>query len=342
MSTYKTTNELKHAFSLKQQTQYGTSLQDADIDKSHSTTDDSTVEFKTKKFTNAEEFGKGHGHATEVTTMSADTRVSLNFRCSSWIAGYLFALCCGEVATNELVVGTVYEHVFTLRQGTVLPVTSIIEQLADGMQTKYRDMLCQGVTISGKHEEHITAQATFIGSGHRESVTVTMPGFVTTSFPLFENVTFSIGVQDYSAELDDVSFGITNTVNEKGYHPQSPKMDTPGGKKIACRGRMMKNGETLELKFKMLYKDDSIDTDALENNERQITLTAVGDPIDETHNHELKIEAPKAVIEAAPIGKDDKYYVYDCTTILKWDNSIPGPIKITLKNDMPEYLALPS
>lgn len=342
MSTYKTTNELKHAFSLKQQTGYGTSLQDADIDQSHSTTDDSTVEFKLNKFNNAEEFGKGHGHPTEVTTMSADTRVSLNFRCSSWIIGYLLSLACGDVATSEIVAGTVYEHVFTLRQGTVLPVSSIIEQLHDGKQTKYRDMLCQSVTISGKHEEHITAQATFIGSGHREDITVTMPGFVTTSFPLFENVTFSIGVQDYSAELDDLTFGLTNTVNEKGYHPGSPKMDIGDGKTIACRGRCLKNGESLELKFKMLYKNDSIDTDSLQNNERALTITAVGDPIDATHNHELKIEAPKAVIDAAPIGKDDKYYVYDCTTILKWDESIPGPIKITLKNDVPEYLALPS
>jgi len=338
---FQNTKELKFGYSLKQQSAYSTAL--TTVDACHDCNNDNTFEFPLKKVDNANTVGKGHRWPTKRRTISQDAKLSQTFQCSSWILGYILSYALGYVETTEVVPGSVYEHLFKIADVDQLPVTTIWQELAPGNQIAVRDCCIQSFSLSGKTEEHIEAQHTIIGSGHYASSAVSIPDLVTTSFLLFHNVQFKYNAVDISAKIKDLTFSFQNQLNEKdGYCPGCPKFLTPNGKEVAVRKRLLKTGEQADLKFKMLYENNDIRTDDLENIERNITITASGDPIDETHNHECKIEIPKATINSHSLGKEENYFVYDCQVGFNWDNTITGPFQVTLKNNIPEYLALPS
>ncbi|MGD2087263.1 MAG: hypothetical protein PVH61_13850 [Candidatus Aminicenantes bacterium] len=333
------TKDLKFGYSLKQQSDYGTAL--TAVEANHDCNNDNTFEFPHKKVNNANTYGKGHRWPTKRETISQDAKLSQTFQCSSWILGYILSFSMGYVETTEVVPG-VYSNLFKIANVNQLPVTTVWQQLADGNQIAVRDALIQSFSLSGKTEEHIEAQHSIIGSGYYESSAVSIPDLVTTSFLLFHNVQFQYNGVDISAKVKDLTFSYQNQLNEKdGYCPGCPKFITPNNLEVAVRKRLLKSGEQADLKFKMLYENNEIQTDDLENIERDITITAVGDPIDATHNHECKIEIPKAVIDSHSLGKENNYYVYDCQVGFNWDNTITGPFQITLKNNIAEYLALP-
>jgi hypothetical protein len=344
--SYATSTGLKFGFSTHQQTSYSTALTAAEC--SHETDNDNTVEIIPNKINNAGTFGKGHGYATWRKTISLSTKFSPSFRLTAWMVGYTFSFAFAKVTTNQLEVGppAVYEHIFeilpvTSLTGLQLPVTTIWQEIKPGEQMAFRDMLLQGFSLSGKTEEHITTSHNWIGSGHFEDSSIVIPDLVQSSFLLFNDVKFEYNSQDISAELQDWTYNYNNSVNEKtGYHPGCPRV-TYDGNESFVRGRLLKNSESMDMKFKMLRKDDSLRTDMLKNIERTITFTATGDPIDTTYDHKLTIEAPKAVLDATNLGKDDKYFVYDCSVGFNWDNTLEGPLKATLITDVADFLALP-
>jgi hypothetical protein len=337
---YKSTAGLTFGLSTKQQTSYSTAL--STCMHSHPVSGNNTVDFSTKKFSNEEEYGTGHhGHASDVVTMSASTKLSLTYRMSSYIAGWVMGLAMGSVVTSQPdSTGSplVYQHVFSISRNPQLPVTTIWEQLDDGEQYKYRDMLCTGYTLSGKTDEHLTIQANFTGSGHFETSSVVIPDPILTDFLLFHNVSMLYAGTEIAGDVEDLNIEYNTTVNESGgYTAGCPSLTTAEGKEIGCRSKLLKSKESVKLKFKLLYKDRGLFNDSLDNTEREILLSATGSPIDATYNHGMVISVPKAVLKTAVIGKSNDFYIYDVEVTCKWDSTI-GPFQITLTNDVPEYL----
>lgn len=347
---FKTTIGLKLALSLLQQTAYGTGLSNAAIDKAHTVTSDDIPEMNPEKINDAKEYGKGHGYATQAETIANDISLSMNFRGSSFILPWVFGLVTGNITTSqpdEVGSPNVYLHEMKVAKFAdllQLPVTTIIQGLSSDMIYKYRDVMITSVSLSGKTKEHLMIQVNAKTSGHREKlVSFTFPALVATKFLKFMSVNFLYGAANISAKLKDLTYSISAAVDENdGYHPGCPTMIVDD-LEIPVRGRLLRSDESgVELKFKMLLEDDSLDTDSLKNTKRAITITAEGAPIDTAFKHKLLIEIPGVTLKTAKIGKENNLYIYDTDVEFLFDEALDSVCKISVWNDIPAYLGTPA
>lgn len=341
---------IKGAFSTKQQSAYGTALSDTDITEAHPY-EGNQIERSLEKFTDAELAGKGHEFPTYQRNRTANTSGSLSFDGSSYILGWVFSFINGNIMTNQpddVNAPNTYQHENKMMNidepaiGKQLPVFTYVEQLADGVQNRYRDMLIKTLTITGKTGEQLKVQVELIGSGHYETSSLTMPDLVTTSFLRFSDIQLSYGGVNISADIKEITFKHINELSEKdGYFPGSGYLNSnPGAPQI--RGRCLLIKRSVELSFKMLMKTDStIEADSLANTIKAITVTAEGELIEDAYKHKLTIELPKVAIGEVKTSEDEGLFCLDCTCTVMWDSTLNAPYKSTIINTTPSYLVLP-
>lgn len=346
---YASTQAYQIGLSLKQQEAYGTALPDLDITMGHPIGETDPVAIDPEDADNSQEYGKGHQYATEAETVAVDTSTNWNFQGSSLILGWVAALAMGNVTTtqpDEVLAPNTYLHkIKPLRLadktwGLQLPVTSIVEQLCVGDQTKYRDMLCTGFKVSGEQKKRLQVSASFKGSGHYVASNITMPELAPVSFIRFGKVNFLYGGAAINAELQNFEFSYDNTVDEGGYHAGSPTL-TADPNAPQCRGFMLISDQKVELKFKMLYKDNSLQTDLIAKTVKAITIEATGDLIEATYKHSWKLTIPQCTLKAAKKGKENGKYAYDVSVMIHWDETLEAPCEIEVQNDIPAYLETP-
>lgn len=348
MSFY-TTSNIELGFSLKQQSAYDTALADTDITAAHTLKTDNTPDFDPEKITNEGHFGKGHEFATYQRNTTVSTGFNMTCDSTTYILPWVFGLACGKLVT-ALEDGTtgVYKHEITLMNtktaGVQLPVTTIVHSIGDGQKFKYRDMAAQSATLSGDTGKQFECGCVLLGSGHQEASSMTMPALVSpVSHPRFLDLTLTYGGSDISAKIKDFSFKLENTFNDKdGYTAGGPKLETGVDGSPVCRSRLLLDARKVELSFKMLLENDSFFADLLSNTERAITMTAEGSIIESTHRHKIELSFPKVVLKELARGKDGKLFTRDVKCTVKWDDSIQSPFKLTVVNDVPEYLGLPT
>jgi hypothetical protein len=347
---YQTQKKAKWAFSLLRQSAFGTALDPADIDKSHPALSADLPDINLEQQDNSDHAFKGHGHATEVWGEKADLQMKRSFHGSSFITGWLAALNIGNGLTTELSPGppAVYQHEFwPLPESDAgfdpqVPVTTIIACLYDGLQYLCRDIAGKGFTISGQQQQRLKVDADLIGSGYFESDATVLPAWVTTSFLRTGKVVLNYNSQDIKAPLQEFTFKYENQLIEDGYGPGSPTLIF-GNQEYFCRKYLLKNGDTNSLNFKMLLDSTmTLESDHQQVQERPIVLTCEGDTIQTTYKHKLEISMPKAVIRSRKIGDDKGYYVVDVEVKPNFDTGINAPFKITVVNDIPEYMGNPT
>lgn len=342
--SYQRTVSYKTALSVNQQSAYGTGLPDGDLTIMHPF-NGKRAEIEPKKWNDADQSGKGHEYTTTQKNLSVDTKTSLEFDCTSFIAAWMFAFMCGQVVTTQPdAPGSplVYEHkckpmdISNPAVGKQLPVTSFVEDI-EGEQYKYRDMIVESGTLSGKTGEHLKLKIDLQGSGHYETSAITMPGLVQSSFLRFVDINLSYNATDYSADLQSIDFKHTNTLaKENGYYPGSGKLDASAGSP-QVRGRCLVSKRQTDLSFKMMRTDNTITQDDLQNTELPIVITAEGDTIENAYNHKIQLDL-KIYIEKAKITEEKDFYSYDITAKVIWDDALNAPFEATITNDVPAYL----
>jgi hypothetical protein len=347
---FQTQRRASWGFSLLRQSAFGTALAPANINKSHPALSMDIPDITLEHEDNAEHAFKGHGHPTEVWGEKADLQMKRSFHGSSFILGWLAALNIANGTTTELSPGppAVYQHEFTpLPESDAgfdpqVPVTTLIAHLYDGLQYLCRDIAGKGFTISGQQQQRLKVDADFIGSGYFESDATALPDLVTTSFLKTGNVILNYNSQDIKAPLQEFSFKYENQLIDDGYGPGSAKM-TFGNQDYFCRKYILKDGDTNSLNFKMLLDSTmSLESDHQQAQERPIILTCEGSVIQGEFKHKLEISMPKTVIRSRKIGTDKNYYVVDVEVKPNFDTGIDAPFKLTVINDVPEYLGNPT
>jgi len=346
---YASTQAYQIGFSLKQQEAYGTALPDLEITMGHPIGETDPTDIGTEDADNSQEFGKGHQYPTEAETVAVDTSTNWNFQGSSLILGWITALAMGDITTtqpDEVLAPTVYKHKIKPKRladqswGLQLPVTTIVEQLCVGDQAKYRDMLCTGFKVTGEQKKRLQVSASFKGSGHYATSNITMPELAAVSFLRFAKVNFLYGGASINPELQNFEYSFDNTVDEGGYHAGSPAL-TADPNAPQCRGFMLISDQKTELKFKMLYKNNSLQTDLINKTVKAITIEATGDLIAETYYHYWKLTIPKCTLKVSKKGKENGKYAYDVTVMLHWDETLQAPCEIEVQNTTPAYLETP-
>jgi len=340
------------AFSLLQQTAYGTALESTDITICHVQDDESMVEHTVEKFNNKEEVGKGHLWPTEHVNMQADSRLSRSFRTSSLIMAWAAAFALGDCTesqpdpinapnTTKYVLKPMDISDSTI--GQQLPVTTLCEKISDYYHFLYPDMLVKGFKWTGNLKEFLKLSLEMIGSGRKTEATMEMPSLASVSFLRFPDVTFTWGGTGVSAKVKSFEFSFDNTLDEDGgYTPQSGYLwpDIPG-KKAQIRSQLLCSGQGFSLKFKVLLDSDDFLNDFEANQERSLELKAEGDLIETTFKHMIKVTIPKAVLNAAKVGKDGKFYVYDCEVDGHYDGTSGAPFTIEVITNVAGILAEP-
>lgn len=348
--SYQTQRKAKWAFSLLRQSAYGTALAPANIDQSHPALSADLPDIILTQQDNADHAFKGHGHPTEVWGENADLQLKRSFHGSSFIIGLMAALNIGNGLTTQLDAGppAVYQHEFwPLPEGDAsfdpqVPVTTIIACLYDGLQYLCRDIAGKGFTITGQKQQRIKIDADFIGSGYFEPDATVLPAWVTTSFLNTGNAVLNYNSTEIKAPLQEFTFKYENQLIDDAYGPGSEKM-TFGNIEYFCRKYILKDGDTNSQNFKMLLDSTmTLESDHQQAQERPIILTCEGSTIQTTYKHKLEISMPKAVIRSRKIGTEKNYYIIDVEVKPNFDTGINAPFKITIVNDIPEYLGNPT
>jgi Phage tail tube protein len=342
---------IKGAFSLKQQTAYGTGIPDVDLTECHPW-DGTITDFSLNKINNANHAGKGHEHPTWSKNTTCSTSASFKFPGSSYAGLFVAGFGLGDNASIQPDIANApntWQH--TLKEmniddpavGAQLPQATFVDQIREGWQRKYRDMVVKSFSLSGEMEQMISIQADFLGSGHYSKSSITMPDLVSTSFLMFSKVLLTYNGTNIESKLQSVNFQHTNNLNERGYYPQSPHLDLPGlTDPPQCRSKCLVNTRTNELKFTMVADDDSIDLDVLNNTEIPITLSAVGSLIEDTFYHQIDLVCPRAVLKTAPLTEKDGFFVSDVTCQLNYDATIGAPYQFVITTNIPSILGLPA
>jgi len=348
MGNFVSPKAIRGAFSTNQQTSYGTALPDTSITIAHPY-EGNKIEKPLDKWNNKSMAGKGHEFATYVKNKGISTNGSLTFDSSSFILGWALAFLNGSCVSSQPDSTTAYRHTIKMMDindpsiGKQLPSFSYVEQLATGVQTKFRDMVIKSITITGKTKEQLKVSVEMLGSGFFETSTITMPAPGPASFLIFADVQLLWGASNISAELKSFSFKHTNELNEKdGYFPGSGRLnsnkDAP-----QIRGRCLVSSRSVELSWKMAMKTDStIEADSLTNEVKAVTFTAEGDLIEDTYKHGLSLSFPQVVIKEVKTSEEDGMTCYDCSTELKWDDTLGAPYEAIITNITQSYLDLPA
>lgn len=348
----KHTASRKSAFSLKQQSAYGTALAEVDINKAHPIEGESQVEHELEKWTDKDEYGKGHHWTTEQKNLTASTSLSRSYRLSSFIASWASAFSLGDVTESQPDQSgspSVYQldikpiNISDSTVGQQLPVTTYVESLAPNLQFLYRDLLVKGFKLSGKLKEFLKLSMDMVGSGWEEENSMAMPSLLQTSFLRFPDVIFSYGGTEYTAKLKSFEFGFDSELDEDGgYQPGSGYLYPDTAHKAQVRSQLLATGQSASFKFQVCLENKDILNDFKQNAERALVLSAEGDVIENDYRHKIMITIPKAVLTANKIGNDNKLLVYDCEVGFNWDSATAAPFSIQIITDVSGILALPA
>lgn len=327
-------------FSPNCQTGYGTALGDTAMTLSHDHHPGRVKEtFKTES--NKDQAGRGHEFASRIMPLTADTSLAVSFDVSSLIAAWITGLGCGKVTvTQPDDVGSPDVYTYTIEPmniydaavGKQLPTTTVV-QLKGSSQTKYRDMVVSDFAISGKREEQLKCEANFTGSGFQEAAAVTLPAHALVSFLKTHGVTFTIGGVDRSAELLDFKFAHKNALSP-GYHPGSGVV-TLQATDYQVKGNCLIQRREVDLEFRMIQTADteSIYQAMLANTVQSLEIKAVGQAIDATYNHEMKITTPVVFFDTVDEGEDNEHDTYDVKTAIGFDENNKRPYVIEITTD---------
>jgi len=350
MPTHQTTVRARWAFSLKRQEAYGTALADVDIDKSHSATAADFVENSPDMKDDKAMAFKGHDEVTETWIEKNGTALKRTFQGSSYIMPWVMFHSIGNGVTSQPdAVGSplVYLHeMWPLRADDPaydpqLPPATVIEQPYPGKQRKYRDLICKGFTLTGQETTRLQVESNWVGSGYVQTSAIEMPELVQVSYLVNGNAQMTYNGVNITPEVKDFSFKYDNTLNEDDYGMGSPSYEQ-GTNKIFCRKSCVMSGKTHSFSFKMMLDSDmDLENDFWQNTERAVVLTCEGDAIQNTYKHKLIINAPKCIIKTRKVGQDKGYYIIDCECTMKYDSGIGAAFKISVQNNVPEYLAMP-
>jgi hypothetical protein len=345
----------KWAFSLKQQSDYGTVLPGTDITYSYPLDNRFIPDQGTEQWTNEGTAGKGHQFLTEVVNLYQDSQFKHTLRCSSFILPFLFGLAVGEIVSvqpDDIGAPNTWRHTIKPKRtadaawNAQLPVTSIVWQPWPGKQVIFRDKLIKAIALSAQKGAALMADVDWIGSGYYETSSITIPEPEQVSFLNFPQISFDFGGTDLTAEVDDFKFSLTNNLIEKDYPGGSPRLDSSDETSPWVRKRLLKNGEkpeTFDLSFQV-FLDPAIDFQqlALDRTEKNLIFGFKGDLIEDIYYHEVKLKVPKCIMKPSKIAEKDGFFVWDVQTHILYDSGIDAPFEIEITNTTQEYLALPT
>ena len=339
---------IKTAFSNKAQSAYGTKLPDIDIDQAHPLLGSENIESTFDKINDADQFGKGHEYPTKQENLTADVRVSRSADASSALLGWVMAFACGAITTtqpDDIGSPNTYEHEIKPMDiddsaiGKQLPVTSIVEELASFKKMLYRDMLVSEFSITGEIKKQLQLSFSMIGSGHKETSTLTMPALTAVSFLKMPGVTITVGGTSYSAKLLNFNFSHKNELAEDlGYHPGSGYLTPLDPSTPQIRGKLKVSKRTTSLSFEILAEDGNLRSDMEANTEKAIVISAEGATIENSYKHNLELSFPKTFIKATPIGREGNFLKYQVETEIAWDSTSEAPFVATVRNNVASYL----
>ncbi len=326
------------AFTTKQQTDYATIRADADMDKRTSVTALDPAQVTQVKETDGDEFGKGHEFSTIQRSVSQDVRLARSGNLSSLLAGMLGAFGLGAVVTS----GTgPYTHVFTALDppvdGKSPPVTTMFEQLSDGIEQKLHSLALNDFSISGRNQQIVQFQSNWIGSGELTAGALAGGLPAITPVTLFNGGDTIVSVGPQGAPVDiserDLEWSITVNQNLKealGYHPGSGLF----------RGRIWIGKRTFQLNLRIFFDDSADMRDLFLNNTLQ--EVQIDNQIDANNGITIKFPGVRFAPYEAQI--EDGMFVHSLSTgddgVFKDVGGTPNePIEITVLNDEPTYLA---
>lgn len=101
--------------------------------------------------------------ATESRLITQESSGALNTRLDDFLAGYLFAMLCGQ---ETFAAGTPNTHTFTFKDtGDPAVMTNVYTEDGSGMKRKWSDLALTQLVLSGTDKGSIMAKATFLGLG---------------------------------------------------------------------------------------------------------------------------------------------------------------------------------
>ncbi len=324
------------AFTTKKQTAYDTIRADVDLTLR---TYFNALEFGAitqRKETDGAKFGKGHEFSTIVRNLSQDLRLARSFDLSSLMAGWVAAFGMGKVVTTGI---GPYVHTITFSDpptdGKDAPVTTIYEQLSDGIKRKIHSAAVNDFSMSGQNQQLVQMALNLVGSGEVTSGAVTLPGVTAISLFNGGDTTVKVGPQgapvDISERILDWSFNVSqNLKDDLGYHPGSG----------LYRARIWLGKRTVSLSLRAFLDDSSDMLDLfLANTLREVEIKNTIDA-----NNELTVLFPGLRFTQYSTEVEDGILVHNLSTgddgVFKDVSGTPNePIQIIVKNDEATYLA---
>lgn len=330
---------VKWAFDTSAQSAYSTPLADGVLLLSAPFKGPDMVQSTPEIITDEEQMGEGHEFLTQQDTEFLDTRLSRNFDMTSFMVGLILAFGMGSVSSALVGPSLTYEHTFQFSDPDIddhqLPQTTIVEEISTGTKRKIRDLVVSEWTISGGPKERLQIAAEWIGSGHIEASTLTMPATTKGKFLRMSGLQFEIGI---AASEVDVSKRIrTFSVSGKN-NPKEDDGYATGSGQLRCR--LLYGKRTVDFSF-VLEVDKANQTliDQLEaETELSAIITSTGALIETTFFHNIVITLPKLKYRIVNHILEDDKIAYTIEANLFYDNTISGPMEIKVRNTQTDYL----
>jgi hypothetical protein len=301
----------------------------------------------------------GQRQATKSWIVSHDNSAPFDFDLCSEEIGRWLLLTFGKVVTTTLqaplvgppaVIG-VYQHVFScmnLTLGAQIPVTGVVEQCGPALDTLYPSCAVQSLSIKGEGTDRLGVSGNAMGSGKTiEPSAITIAEQSGVHYLGNSQVTLTLddgstvtNAADAPQRLNSWESGVNNTLAlEDGFRPGSATFqddDDPESGEV--RSECLLVDQDYVMRFNLRLLTDSTFFAALR---AQTPFTALfdilGAPIDETYNHELKINGQRVVFKR--IGKPVRngLVTADIETDVQWDTTAGKDLTMTLINTVPSY-----
>jgi len=325
-------NEL-WAIAPEQQSAYGSALLDATCDTAYPWKDAGTIEEDIEFRTNEDQVGVGE-FPTDQEIEYKDLKLTRQFDLGSWMAGWIASFGLGACSSAQQGGTSAYLHTITPQTAQQLTATTIIAQQSAGIKNKMRDICVARFKISGEGKQRLQLSADFVGSGHIESSSKSMPSLSADSFLRMHGVTFEVGVADsevdVSARLKRFEYEWDNhPLLDDGYHPGSGQV----------RGRLHHGRRTQSLTFDVLMDENAVErTHLLANNALKAIITAQGAVIEDTYYHQLVITVHKLKYRKLPISSEDNMRLYRIELNPLYDSAVGNFVTIAVTNTQTAYL----